>query len=76
MYVAPVEGYVPAFQFQQQIKGGQRGTTGPRRFYLRLNSGQEYGRAAIGLFAPYNNQIAGLVRIQYAVNPSGSRILR
>jgi hypothetical protein len=76
MYVAPIEGYTPMFQLQQQIKGGQSGSTGTRRFYIMRNNGQEYGRITIELIAPYNDQIPGLVRLQYAINPTGSRILR
>ncbi|PWU13490.1 MAG: hypothetical protein C5B50_19215 [Verrucomicrobia bacterium] len=76
MYLAPTQGYVSSFELKQQIKGGQRGSTGQRRFYIRLGNGQEYGRIEIGLYAPYNYQIPGLIRLSYAINPSGSRILR
>ena len=73
---APTEGYIPAFKLQQQIKGGQRGSIGQRRFYVRLHNGQEYGRIEIGLYAPFNDQTPGLISLSYAINPSGSRILR
>lgn len=76
MYFAPVDGYTPVFQYNQQIKGGQYGSTGKHRFYVMLNSGKEYGQIAIDLYAPYNDQIPGLIRLSYAINPSGSRILR
>ena len=77
MFVAPAEGYTPSFQLQQQIKGGQRGSIGgQRRFYLHLNNGQVYGRLEIGLYAPFNNETPGLVSVTYAINPSGSRVLR
>jgi len=76
MFSAPAEGYVPAFQSLQQIKGGQRGSSGEHLFYVRLKNGQEYGRIAIGFYAPFNNQTPGLIRLSYAINPSGSRILR
>ena len=76
MYVAPTEGYTPTFQLQQQIKGGQSGSIGTRRFYVRLKSGQEYGRITVEMDAPYNDQVPGRIRVQYAINPSGSRILR
>ena len=76
MYEAPTDGYVPAFQIKAQIKGGQRGNTGERQFYFRLRSGQEYGQMKIGLYAPFNNETPGLIRLSYAINPSGSRILR
>lgn len=76
MYSAPTEGYVPNFQLQQQIRGGQSGSIGEKRFYINLNNGQKYGRMTIDLIAPYNDQIPGMVRLSYAINPSGSRILR
>jgi hypothetical protein len=76
MFTAPTEGYVSSFFWKDQIKGGQRGNIGERRFYLKLKNGQEYGRMVIELHAPFNNQIPGLIRLSYAINPSGSRILR
>jgi hypothetical protein len=76
MYEAPADGYVPSFQLQQQIKGGQSGEIGERLFYLQLKNGQEYGQMSIDLYAPFNEQVPGLIRLSYAINPSGSRILR
>lgn len=76
MYVAPTDGYVPSFGLKEQINVGQRGEIGNRYFYLLLNDGKEYGKMSINLFAPYNNRISGMIRLSYAVNPSGSRILR
>lgn len=76
MYSAPQASYVPSFQFEQKVGSGWGDTTGPRRFYVRLNNGQEYGRITIELYARYNNQTPGLIRLSYAINPSGSRILR
>lgn len=76
MFSAPVDDYTPAFQLQQQFKGDPRGESGERRFYLKLKDGQEYGRMTIDLYAPFNNQTPGLIRLSYAINPSGSRILR
>lgn len=76
MYSAPADGYIPAFSLKSQIKGGQSGEIGNRFFYLLLNNGKEYGRMSINLFAPYGRLHPGLVDISYAINPSGSRILR
>ena len=76
MYSAPADGYVPSFRLQQQIKGGQSGEIGDRCFYLALKNGQEYGRMNINLYAPYGYISPGLIHISYAINPSGSRILR
>ncbi len=76
MYEAPTTGYAGAFKYNQQIKGGQYGSTGEKRFYVMLKGGQEYGRITIELDAPYNKQIPGMIRLKYAINPTGSRILR
>jgi len=38
--------------------------------------GQEYGRIAIEVDAPYNDQVPGKVSVEFALNPSGSTILR
>jgi hypothetical protein len=76
MFTAPANGYVPSFNYKAQIKGGQSGEIGNRFFYLRLNGGKEYGKMGINLFAPYGRLHPGLVCISYAINPSGSRILR
>lgn len=76
MYSAPLDGYIHLFSLKKQIKGGQSGEIGNRFFYLRLNSGKEYGKMSINLFAPYGRLHPGLIRLSYAINPSGSRILR
>jgi hypothetical protein len=76
MFSTPAEGYVPSFIWKNQIKGGQRGSIGTRRFYVMLKNGQEYGRITIELHAPFNNQIPGMVNLSYVINPDGSRILR
>ena len=76
MYSAPTDGYTSSFQLKQQIKGGQSGEIGDRSFYLLLNNGKEYGRMDINLYAAYGYLHPGLIRLSYAINPSGSRILR
>ena len=78
MFIAPIDGYVPSFQLKGQIKGGQTGNIGDRRFYVMLKNGREYGRIEIEMVAPYNLSmgIPGMIRLSYAINPSGSRILR
>ncbi len=73
---APLDGYIPSFSLKSRIKGGQREEIGNRYFYLLLNDGKEYGRMSINLFAPFNDETPGLIRLSYAINPSGSRILR
>jgi hypothetical protein len=76
MFSAPADGYVPAFSLQQQIRNGQRGSIGDKKFYVMLNNGKIFGRIQIDLIAPFNMGIPGLIRLSYAINPSGSRILR
>lgn len=76
MFSAPLGDYVPSFQLRQQFKGDPRGESGERRFYLTLKNGTEFGRMAIEIYAPYNDHVPGLIRLQYAINPSGSRVLR
>ena len=76
MFSAPADGYVPLFQFEQKIGSGWGDSTGEKRFYVMLNNSREYGRISIELFAYYSDHIPGLIRIQYAINPSGSHILK
>jgi hypothetical protein len=73
---APAEGYVQTFKFQGRLKGGQEGSPGEKSFYVSLKNGKEYGAIKIELWAPYSEEIAGLVRLSYSINPSGSRLLR
>jgi len=76
MFVAPADGYVPTFSLQQKIMDGQRGSIGDKKFYVMLHNGKVFGRIQIDLIAPFNMGIPGLIRLSYAINPSGSRILR
>ncbi|HEV2691837.1 MAG TPA: hypothetical protein VG347_02975 [Verrucomicrobiae bacterium] len=76
MFEAPTDGYVPSFVWKNQIKGGQRGQIGDRQFYLQFKNGSEYGQMSINLYAPFNDQTPGLIRLSYTINPSGSRVLR
>jgi hypothetical protein len=77
MYLAPKSNYIQTFQISRQlVRKNQRGMSGQHRFYIALKNGQEYGRITVDLVAPYNDKIPGLIEIQYAINPTGSRILR
>jgi hypothetical protein len=76
MFYAPIDGYTRSFSFEQRVGSGWGDTSGPKRFYLSLNGGRIYGQMTIELFAYYNKQIPGMVRLSYATNPSGSRILK
>lgn len=76
MFFAPSNGYEPTFQYKQEVGSGWSDSTGTKRFYITLKSGQEYGRIAIELYAYYNDHIPGLITIKYAVNPTGSGVLK
>jgi len=77
MFRAPEAGYSNRFAFHQEADINRWGDgTGDKHFYLRLHDGQMYGRITINLFAFYNGTTPGMIRLSYAVNPSGSRILR
>jgi hypothetical protein len=76
LYSAPTDSYIPSFSLHQQIKGGQSDEIGDRSFYLLLKNGQENGKIDINLYAPYGYLHPGLIRLSYAINPSGSRMLR
>ena len=77
MYEAPKDGYTTSFGYEESASANGWGdTTGEQRFYVKLNNGQEFGRLSIELEAYYNNQIPAMIRLSYAINPSGSRILR
>ena len=75
MYVASDGDYTHEFHIDQRIKGGQHGSIGTRRFYVKLKSGQQYGRVQVDLWSPYGDS-PGLARIEYAINPTGSRVLK
>jgi hypothetical protein len=76
MLLAPSDGYQQAFHFEQKVGSGWGDSTGEKRFYVMLHNGKEYGRISIELYAYYNDQVPGMIRLSYALNPSGSQILR
>jgi len=77
MYVAPTDGYFNSFQFEESAtRNGWGDGTGPRRFYISLNGGHQLGRMVVDIYAYYKPQVPGLIRIDYAINPTGSHILR
>ena len=75
-YKAPADGYIPLFKQDQKVGSGWGDSTGKKEFFVKLNNGQMYGLITIELFAYYNNKSLGMVRLDYVINPSGSRILR
>jgi hypothetical protein len=77
MFRAPAEGYTNSFTYEEgATANGWGDTTGQLAFFVRLKNGQEYGRISIELEAYYNTQTPGLIRLSYAINPSGSLVLR
>jgi hypothetical protein len=76
MYSAPTDGYEQSFQYEQKPDSGWGDSTGTKRFYVKLRNGQIYGHLSIEIYAYYNDQVPGLIHIQYAINPTGSHILK
>lgn len=73
MFRAPEAGYAKSFGLQQRANtNGWSNGFANKRFYLRLRSGQMYGRMVIDL----HTDTPAMIRLSYAVNPSASRILR
>lgn len=77
MLIAPDDIYPESFTYERKAtESGWGDSTGTKRFYLKLRNGQVYGRVFVEVWAYYNSQFPSRVRIQYAFNASGSRILR
>jgi hypothetical protein len=77
MFIAPGTGYTNVFAFEQEatLDGWTHGLYG-KRFYIRLRNGQIYGRMTVNLSSGSSRQGPAVIRLQYAINPSGSRLLR
>jgi len=77
MFTAPEAGYTNLFAFNEPMNtNGWSDGFERKRFYVRLRNGQMYGRISVDLYADYHGKQPALIRVSYAVNPSGSRILR
>jgi hypothetical protein len=77
MFRAPEAGYTNAFVCQEHANPNRWSVaTGDKRFYVRLRNGQMYGRITINLYADYHGKQPAMIHVSYAVNPSGSRLLR
>jgi len=77
MFTAPEAGYTNAFTHQEEANSSSWGfLTGDKRLYIRLRNGQMYGRIIANLYADYGGKQPAMIRISYAINPSGSRLLR
>jgi len=77
MYVAPESGYTNSFSGESLATDQHWGDAiAGKRFFIKTRSGQIYGRIEIEVYPSYGHTGEGRFRIQYAINPSGSRILR
>jgi hypothetical protein len=78
MYRAPVGGYTNVFNFHVAYNTpAGRGMSFDNRFYFKVRDGKMYGRLTADFWTTDRSDPAfGLIRIVYAVNPSGSRLLR
>lgn len=78
MYLAPTNGYSERFQFDRnQSDERWSDSTGVRRFYTRSRSGKVFSRIEIEVYSVYGpGKSESRIRIKYAANPSGARILR
>jgi len=76
MFMAPEGGYTNLFAFQAQASLNGPGSLQDQRFYVQLRNGQMYGRIVISLYPDFSRTKSGLIQLSYAVNPSGSRLLR
>jgi hypothetical protein len=77
MFRAPEAGYTNVFDHEEKpdVVGSTAGFQN-KGFYVLLRKGQMYGRLVISLFPGSSNDKSGLIQLSYAVNPSGSRLLR
>jgi hypothetical protein len=73
MFRAPEAGYTSAFAHEAKVGAyGWGVSTSDKRFYLKLRNGQMFGRIVINV----DTRDPATIRLSYAVNPSGSRVLR
>ena len=77
MFLAPTEGYTNLFSFEQAANASGWGdTTGDMSFFVTLHDGRAYGRVCIEIRAGSQGRTGGMVHLSYALNPSGSHVLR
>jgi hypothetical protein len=77
MFRAPDAGYTNVFAHHEDAGvNGWGWMTGDERFYVQLHDGQIYGRIVVNLYAYYDGNQPAMIELSYAVNPSGSRLLR
>lgn len=76
MSIAPEDGYNPQYDYgKKEIDRPWSDGIGNKRFYIKSRGGKVYGRVTIDLYAYYNSKAPARVRINYALNPTGSRYL-
>jgi hypothetical protein len=76
MFRAPQDGYTNVFSISHSI-GDQIGRSeGKFRFFLRLKDGAEFGRFSVDMSDYLRLPKLGPLHIDYAINPSGSPVLR
>jgi hypothetical protein len=77
MFLAPGVGYTNVFARSEKANASAWSDGfESKRFYIRLQRGQMYGRISIDLYADYGGKEPAMIRLSYAVNTSGSRLLR
>lgn len=76
MHVAPEGGYVAGFGFHTKIQDGDIADPVFKRFYLRSRNGKLHGRVSLTALGRSFNANESEIWLDYAVNPSGSRLLR
>ncbi len=79
MLRAPVGDYTNIFApyIEYLNPAAHEGMTLGNRFYIQLRAGQMYGRLSADFWTTdRSNPSMGLVHVSYAINPSGSRLLR
>ncbi len=74
MYIAPTFGYTNLFHVTVDETNKWNRPSGNLRFYLRLKNGPKYGRVLIDVAGYHRTK--GLMQIEYAINPTGSTILK
>ncbi len=77
MYIAPIDGYSNSAGFGGVATNKSWiGESGPKRYYVSLRGATVYGHMSFELYTYYNLTRSPRVRIEYAINPTGSRILK
>jgi hypothetical protein len=77
-YRAPLGDYTNVFDFHVEYNTpAKRGMSLDNRYYVKLRNRGVYGRVSVDFWTTdRQNPASGLIRIVYAINPSGSRLLR